>query len=280
MAPSLSLGTRLPMNHGGEIPVLGLGVWQGGVGDGTRSAVTWALNDGYRLIDTAKMYGNEREVGEAIRASGIPREEIFVTTKLASGDHGYETALAAAQASLKRLDLGYIDLYLIHWPSATPPARRLDTWRALEKLQKEGTCRAVGVSNYTIRHLEELRAHSELTPAVNQVEFHPFLYQRALLDYCRQRGIQVEAYSPLVHGRRLDDPRIHEVAVHHHRSPAQVLIRWGLQHGVIEIPKSSRQDRIAENARVFDFELSVAEMAALNSLDEGLRTTVDPEEIL
>ncbi len=279
MDPPISLESRLPLLQGGQIPVLGLGVWQAGAGEATRAAVTWALAAGYRLIDTARMYGNEREVGEAIRASGVPREEVFVTTKLAGGDQGYESALAAAQASLQRLDLGYIDLYLIHWPTATPPSRRLDSWRALERLHAEGVCRAVGVSNYTVRHLEEIRSRFQLQPAVNQVEFHPFLYQRDLLEYCHRRQIQVEAYSPLVHGRRLEDPRIREVAAHHHRSPAQVLIRWGLQHGVVEIPKSSRQDRIVENSRVFDFELTPAEMSRLNALDEGFRTTMDPEEI-
>jgi len=279
MDPPISLESRLSLLQGGQIPVLGLGVWQAGAGEATRAAVTWALAAGYRLIDTARMYGNEREVGEAIRASGVPREEVFVTTKLAGGDQGYESALAAAQASLQRLDLGYIDLYLIHWPTATPPSRRLDSWRALERLHAEGVCRAVGVSNYTVRHLEEIRSRFQLQPAVNQVEFHPFLYQRDLLEYCHRRQIQVEAYSPLVHGRRLEDPRIREVAAHHHRSPAQVLIRWGLQHGVVEIPKSSRQDRIVENSRVFDFELTPAEMSRLNALDEGFRTTMDPEEI-
>jgi diketogulonate reductase-like aldo/keto reductase len=280
MAASLSIGTRLPLNHGTPIPVLGLGVWQAGAGDATRAAVRAALDAGYRLIDTARMYGNEVEVGEAIRASGVPREEIFVTTKLSTRDQGYEPALAAAAASLKRLDLGYIDLYLIHWPSAEPPSRRLDTWRALEKLQQEGTCRSVGVSNYTVRHLEELHSDFELLPAVNQVEFHPFLYQRELLEYCHRRKIQLEAYAPLVHGRRLDDPRLLEIAARHHRSVAQVLLRWGLEHGVVEIPKSSRPERIVENSKVFDFSLSAAEMAALNALNDGFRTTFDPEEIV
>jgi diketogulonate reductase-like aldo/keto reductase len=276
----LSITSRLPLNHGGTIPVLGLGVWQAGAGDGTRSAVRKALEAGYRHIDTARMYGNEVEVGEAIRTSGIPREEIFVTTKLSSRDHGYDSALAAAKASLDRLDLGYIDLYLIHWPSVEPPARRLETWRAFVKLQAEGTCRAVGVSNYTVRHLEEIHSDSELLPAVNQVEFHPFVYQRDLLEYCQRRKIQLEAYSPLVHGQRLDDPRILEIAARHRRSPAQVLIRWGLEHGVVEIPKSSQPTRILENSQVFDFALSAPEMAALNALDENFRTTMDPEEIL
>ena len=206
MAASISLATRIPLNQGGEMPVFGLGVWQAGAGDATRSAVQCALEAGYRLIDTAKMYGNEREVGEAIRASGIPREEIFVTTKLASGDQGYESALAAAQESLNQLDLGYIDLYLIHWPSATPPSRRLESWRALQKLHSEGVCRAVGVSNYTVRHLEEIRSDFELQPAVNQVEFHPFLYQHGLLEVLptpsdRRGGVLAARPRPSVGGR-------------------------------------------------------------------------------
>ncbi len=261
-------------------PVLGLGVFQSPPGPETRQAVAWALEDGYRLIDTAAMYGNEADVGAAVRASGIPRAETFVTTKLWHSDHGYDPAKRAARRSLVTLGLDYIDLYLIHWPRANSPADRLESWRALEELKDEGVCRSIGVSNYAIRHLEELAGHSRTSPSVNQVEFHPFVYDPELLSYCAAHGIQVEAYSPLTRNRRLNDDAIASVARAHGRSPAQVLIRWGLQHGVVEIPKSVHRERIRENARVFDFELSAEEMVRLDSLRDRRRVTQwDPTEI-
>jgi len=278
--PLHGIGSRVPLRHGGSIPVLGLGVFQSPPGPETRQAVAWALEEGYRLIDTAAMYGNEADVGDAVRSSGIPREEVFVTTKLWYTDHGYEPAKQAAQRSLKALGLGYLDLYLIHWPRANSPEDRLGSWRALEELQQEGVARAIGVSNYAIRHLEELRGHATTPPAVNQVEFHPFVYDPELLRYCDDHGIRMEAYSPLTRNRRLDDPTVAEIARAEERTPAQVLIRWGLQHGVIEIPKSIRRERIQENSRVFEFELSPAEMARLDALRDRRRVTQwDPAEI-
>ena len=262
------------------MPVLGLGVFQSPPGAATRHAVEWALEDGYRLVDTAAMYGNEADVGEAVRASGLPREEVFVTTKLWYTELGYASAKAACRQSLKRLGLDYVDLYLIHWPRADRPSDRIDAWRALGELRSEGLCRAVGVSNYAIRHLTELTENSDLRPAVNQVEFHPFVYDPELLEFCAKLGIRLEAYSPLTRNRRLDDPTVATIAEAHHRSPAQVLLRWGLQHGVVEIPKSIRRERIRENARVFDFSLSGAEMARLDALRDRRRVTQwDPAEI-
>ncbi len=273
------LSSRVRLSQGPEIPVLGLGVFQSPPGAETRHAVSWALEDGYRLIDTAAMYGNEKDVGEAVRASGIPRDEVFVTTKLWHTDLGYASAKRACQESLGRLGLGYIDLYLIHWPRADSPEVRLETWRALEELHEAGTCRAIGVSNYAIHHLEEL-ASARIPPAVNQVEFHPFIYDPELIEYRRAHKIQMEAYSPLTRNRRLDDPVVGAIARAHGRSPAQVLIRWGLQLGFVEIPKSVHRERIRENAKVFDFSLSATEMEQLEALRDRRRVTQwDPAKI-
>ena len=275
-----SLTSRARLNQGPEIPWLGLGVFQSEPGAVTRNAVRSALEVGYRAVDTAAMYGNEADVGTAVRESGLPRHEVFVTTKLWYTEHGFDSALRAGRASADRLGLGAIDLYLIHWPRANSPKDRLDSWRALERLQKEGICRAIGVSNYTVRHLEELRADSEVVPAVDQVEFHPFVFDPELLGYCDRHGIRLEAWSPLTRARRLDHPVIQAVAAAHHRTPAQVLIRWGLEHEVLEIPKSVHTERIRENAQVFDFSLSAAEVASLDALRGGPRVGMwNPAEI-
>jgi len=266
-----SIASRVRLNQGPEIPWLGLGVFQTEPGVVTRNSVAYALEAGYRSVDTAAMYANEADVGEAVRASKIPRDEVFVTTKLWHTDHGYEPALRAGRASAQRLGLGVIDLYLIHWPRANTPQDRLDSWRAMTELKREGICRAIGVSNYTVRHLEELRAHSDVVPAVDQVEFHPFVFNPELLDYCTAHGIRLEAWSPLTRARHMDHPTIAALAAAHHRTPAQVLIRWGLEHGVVEIPKSTHRERIRENAQVFDFALSEAEVAALDALRGGPR---------
>ncbi len=270
---ALSLTSSVRLNKGPEIPVLGLGVYQSPPGRITQRAVGYALGMGYRLIDTAAAYGNERDVGVAIRGSGIPREEVFITTKLWNSDHGYDPALEACDESLRALGLDYLDLYLIHWPVQ---ALRVETWEAMAALLKEGKCRAIGVSNNTIRHLKELLATSDIVPAVNQVEFSPFLYQRDLLEFCRREGIQLEAYSPLTRGLRLKHPTVVALAARHHKTPAQVLIRWGLQHDLVVIPKSVREERIRENSQVFDFTLSPEDMGKLDSLDEGLHTCWDP----
>jgi diketogulonate reductase-like aldo/keto reductase len=276
----LDRSSTLPLENGAvpraAMPRLGLGVWQSGPGSGTRDAVAAALEAGVRLIDTAAAYGNEREVGEAVRASGLPRSDVFVTTKLWNEDQGYEPALRAFSRSRDALDLGVVDLYLLHWPV---PGKRLDSWRALERLLAEGGCRAIGVSNFTERHLRELFAASGTRPAVNQVELHPFLPQRRLRAFCREHGIVVEAYSPLARAERLDDRRVRRIAERHGRSPAQVLVRWGLQQDVVVIPKSARRRRIAENADVFDFELDEADLAELAQLEDGFRTCWDPSRI-
>lgn len=270
---SISIDTRVELNHGGPIPIFGLGVYQTGSGDGTRNAVSWALAAGYRHIDTAALYANEHEVGEAVRASGVPRDEIFITTKLWNSDHGYESALRAFDESLAALGLDYVDLYLIHWPVEK---LRRDSWRALEKILNDGRAKSIGVSNYTIKHLKELLGHCHTPPSVNQVEFSPFLYQKELLEYCRSNGIQLEAYSPLTKGLKLQDRDLAAIAGRHSRSTAQILIRWALQHDLVVIPKSAQKDRIEENAAVFGFELSQEDMTELDSLNENLHTSWDP----
>jgi diketogulonate reductase-like aldo/keto reductase len=272
---ALTLTSTKKLDSGVEIPVLGLGVYQTPAGRATQEAVKFALKVGYRHIDTASLYGNEEDVGRAVRDSGVPREQVFVTTKLWNSDHGYEPAMSACDMSLRRLGLGYIDLYLIHWPV---PELRSETWKALVELQRMGWCRAIGVSNYTVRHLQELLDTSDSIPDVNQVEFNPFLYQEKLLRFCDGRGIQLEAYSPLTRGHKLDHPVLLEVAQRYSKSPAQVMIRWGLQHGLVVIPKSSRPERIRENIEVFDFEISSADMSRLDSLSENLHTDWDPTE--
>jgi diketogulonate reductase-like aldo/keto reductase len=263
----------LPLNTGARIPQLGLGVWQTPRGRATRDAVTAALSAGYRHVDTALIYGNEADVGAAVRGSEVPREEVFVTTKLWNDDQGYDSALRAFDESLKRLGLEYVDLYLIHWPV---PHRRLDSWRALERIHGDGRARVIGVSNYMRPHLQELLAKAKVAPAVNQIEVSPFLQQRDARAVCAANSIVVEAYSPLTRGHRLDHPVIAGIARRIGRSAAQVLLRWGIQNGLVELPKSAHPGRIAENAAIFDFSLDPTAMAELDGLDEGLATGWDP----
>jgi len=274
-AGTQNLPPTLRLRDGREIPRLGLGVFQARAGGETRAAVEAALALGYRHVDTAKIYGNERDVGEAIARSGIPREQIFVTTKLWNSDHGYDAARKACRESLARLGLDYVDLYLIHWPV---PERRKESWRALVKLQEEGLCRSIGVSNYMLRHLEELKADSPVLPAVNQVEVSPFCTRSELRAYCREQGVVVEAYSPLTKGVRLGHPAVVALGRKYGRTPAQILIRWALEHDLVVLPKSSNPERIRENAAVFDFGIAPEDMSALDRLDEGLVTGWDPTD--
>ena len=258
-----------------HLPAIGLGVFQSLVGATTQNAVLAALEAGYRHIDTASIYRNEADVGEAVRRSGHNRADIFVTTKLWNDDHGYDAALRACDASLDRLGFEYVDLYLVHWPV---PNRRLDTWRAMERILADGRARAIGVSNYMPRHLNELLANADTPPAVNQFELSPYNYgsRREAVDLCRENSIVVEAYSPLTKARKLDDPPLVAIAAAHKKTPAQVLIRWALEHQFVVLPKSSNPERIDQNFDVFDFELTESEMAELDGLDEGLVTGWDP----
>lgn len=265
----------IPLNDGRTIPPIGFGTWKIRPNFNAKSTVLHAIKCGYRLIDTATIYGNEKGVGAAIHESGLQRKELFVTTKLWNEDQGYDSALKAFDRSLHQLGLEYVDLYLIHWPV---PEKRLASWRALEEIYVSGKAKSIGVSNYTINHLEELKSVSNIIPAVNQIEFHPFLYkeQEELLRYCTEKGIAVEAYSPLAHGERLNDPVISEIAKVHIKTNAQIMLRWASQHGTIPIPKSMNKNRIAENIKIFDFSLSELEMRRINNLSDGMRTCWDP----
>lgn len=263
------------LNSGGTIPQIGLGVWQSPRGEKTREAVRVALQLGYGHVDTARIYGNEHDVGEGVRSSAVPRADVFVTTKLWNADQGYDSALRAFDASLERLGFDYVDLYLIHWPV---PGKRLESWRALEKLLAEKRARAIGVSNFLVPHLQELLAHAKVAPAVNQIEVHPFHQQRETRAFCSSRGIVVEAYSPLTHGTLINHPVITEVARRVKRTNAQVLLRWGIQHGMVVLPKSVNPARIAENAKVFDFTLGADVMEQLDALEQGRPTGWDPRE--
>jgi diketogulonate reductase-like aldo/keto reductase len=273
MARSWNISSTVTLRGGVAMPILGLGVWQSQPGAQTRNAVLAALRAGYRLVDTARAYRNEEDVGAAIRESGVPRAEVFVTTKLWNSDHGYDRTLRACDESIARLGVDRLDLYLVHWPVE---GLRHETWRAMEKILADGKARAIGVSNYMIRHLDELLARAKTPPAVNQVEFNPFLHQRDLLEHCRKHGIQLEAYGPLVRGHRLDDETLERIARKHGRTPAQVLVRWCIEHEVVTIPKSVHEERIKENADVFGFSLDAEDLAALDALDEGYRTSWDP----
>ncbi len=251
------------LNNGTSMPVLGLGVYQISKGVETEKTVLTALELGYRLIDTAAFYGNEKDVGNAVRKSGIPRNEIFITTKLSPTTiFGVERAL---DGSLNRLGMDYVDLHLIHWPFL----RKKTVWRTLEKAYKAGKARAIGVSNYGINDIENILSSAEIIPAVNQIEFHPFLYQKRLLEHCTSKGIVVEAHSPLTHNKRLNDPRILSVAQKYNKSAAQILIRWSLQHGLVVIPKTTKKERLQENMNVFDFEIIQTDMLLLDHLNDG-----------
>jgi diketogulonate reductase-like aldo/keto reductase len=235
------------------------------------------LAAGYRHIDTARLYGNERDVGQAVAESGIPREETFVTTKLQSSDQGRKRAKAAFIDSDKALGLGYVDLFLLHWPVS---GLRNGSWKALEELYKEGLCRAIGVSNFMPKHLDELLADCDVVPMVNQVELSPYLQQKDVVKKCAENGIVVEAYSPLTRGKRFGDPRLIDIAREHDKTPAQVLVRYVLQKGNVPLPRSKDPARIRENANVFDFELGGKDMAEMDGWDEGLRVSWDPTKVL
>jgi len=264
MAGTLTLDSRVKLATGYSLPRLGLGVYQN---DNCKPACLAALKHGYRHIDTAKMYGNERQVGEAIRQSGVGRSEVFITSKAASRYHGYESTLAAVDQSLAEFKFDYLDLYLIHDP-LSGSTKRLETYRALIECQKAGKVRSIGVSNYNAKHLEEIKAAGMPKPAVNQIELQPFCQQKPIVEYCQKEGIVIEAYCPLVRGK-FDDPVLQRVAKKHSKEVSQVLVRWSLQKGYIPLPKSSQPMRVVSNAAVYDFELDGDDMAAIDALDRG-----------
>jgi diketogulonate reductase-like aldo/keto reductase len=256
---------------GNEIPLLGLGVWQVQAGDEAENAVRWALELGYRHVDTAQAYGNEESVGRGLRDSGVPREEVFITTKFFPGHKDPE---AEADKSLQRLGVEHVDLYIIHWPAGGPTW----AWPGMQRAQEQGYARSIGVSNFSASELEAVMAEADIPPVVNQVQFSPFKYRRGLLEACEERDVVLEAYSPLGTGQNLGDPTVREVAERNGRTPAQVLLRWGVQRGIPEIPKSTKRERIEENMQIFDFELSDEDMATLDGLDETGGTDAAREE--
>ncbi len=269
-----SLSDTVEIAPGVHMPRLGLGTYKSSEGPDVEGEVEYGLSIGYRLIDTAALYGNEESIGRVVRSSGIPRSDIFITTKLWNTDQGYESTLEAVERSLERLGTDYLDLYLIHWPW---PARMHDTWRAMEEILAGGRVRAIGVCNFLPHHLDELMACANVAPAVNQCEFHPRLQQPELQAACAARGITLQAWAPVMRGRVNLVPELVGIAADHRKTPAQVSIRWILQKGITTIPKSIHPARIAENSDVFDFELSADEMAVIDSLDTGSRIGADPE---
>ncbi|WIL35125.1 glyoxal/methylglyoxal reductase [Bacillus stercoris] len=272
-----SLKDTVKLHNGVEMPWFGLGVFKVENGSEATESVKAAIKNGYRSIDTAAIYKNEEGVGIGIKESGVAREELFITSKVWNEDQGYETTLAAFEKSLERLQLDYLDLYLIHWPGKD---KFKDTWRALEKLYKDGKIRAIGVSNFQVHHLEELLKDAEIKPMVNQVEFHPRLTQKELRDYCKKQGIQLEAWSPLMQGQLLDNEVLTQIAEKHNKSVAQVILRWDLQHEVVTIPKSIKEHRIIENADIFDFDLSQEDMDKIDALNKDERVGPNPDELL
>jgi methylglyoxal/glyoxal reductase len=260
--------------RGVSINRLGVGTYRAEEGPDVQREVRAALSLGYRTVDTAALYGNEHSVGEVIRESGIPREDLFVTTKLWNTEQGYDRALRAFDDSLSRLGFDYVDLYLVHWPV---PSKMRETWRAMEKILASGRTRAIGVCNFLGHHLEELSTVGNVAPALNQFEYHPRLQQPELVDYCRANGIAIQAWAPIMRGRVSAIPQIVEVAERHSKTPAQVTIRWILQRGILTIPKSIHADRLAENAEVYEFELTDLEMAMIDALDRGERIGPDPD---
>lgn len=273
-----SIQGRSTLKNGVQMPNVGLGVFKVEEGSELIEAIKSAVKNGYRSIDTASVYGNETSVGQGIRealsANNLTREDLFVTSKVWNADLGYAATLDAYGTSLDKLGLHYLDLYLIHWPVA---GKYKEAWRALETLYKEGRVKAIGVSNFQIHHLEDLIKDAEIKPMVNQVEFHPMLTQKDLLSFTREQGIQLEAWSPLMQGQLLDNEVLKAIGGKHGKSVAQVILRWDLQHGVITIPKSTKEHRIIENASIFDFELTLEEMEQIDALNQNHRVGPDPD---
>lgn len=267
---------HIPLADGRSIPQLGLGVYKVDAAL-TAGVVDGALRLGYRHVDTASMYGNEREVGEGVRRSGVPRDEVFVTTKLWNDDHGFDATLRAFDASLDRLGMTEVDLYLIHWPVPSRDAY-LDSWRAMIRLHEEGRARSIGVSNFHPHHVQRLRDETGVTPVVNQVELHPRLPQRELIAWNADHGVVTESWAPLARGGLLDEPVLGRIAARHGRTPAQVVIRWHLDQGLVLFPKSSSLGRVRENLEVFDFALDAADRADIATLETGERTGRDPDD--
>lgn len=272
--------SRIPLiklNNETTIPSIGLGVYQMPDNSSTEKSIEFALKSGYRHIDTAMIYNNERAVGKAVNSGVVPRKQIFVTSKVWNTDHGYDQAIKAFNATLNRLNLEYLDLYLIHWPVM---GKRKETWKALETLYDEGKCKAIGVSNYMTHHLDELLSLCKVVPAVNQIELHPFIYgsRKQVVEMCERNNIVPVAYSPLTKGVKLKEPSLVKLASKYKKNTVQILLRWGVQHNFVVIPKSSVTSRIAENLQIFDFELNTDDMNYLDNMNEDLATGWDPSD--
>jgi len=263
------------LNTGHRIPLFGLGVYDMH-GDRAVNAIRYALEIGYRLIDTAQAYENEEEVGTALRQSGLPREEVFVTTKIANTVQGRDGVFASFEESLRKLDTDYVDLLLIHWPVK---AWRRENWKAIEAIGRGGRARAIGVGNYLLPFLREMPDYATVTPALDQIEFSPYLVMKGELEHCRSHGILLQAYTPLIRGQRFGDPRLVEMADRYGKTPAQIMLRWCIQQGISAIPKSAEPARIRENFGIFDFSITEADMVALTGFDEGLRIIEDPMDM-
>jgi diketogulonate reductase-like aldo/keto reductase len=272
----MNISSKVKLNNGVEMPWFGLGVFLSNEGAEVENAVKVALQNGYRHIDTAAIYKNERGVGKAVKESGVPREEIFITSKVWNTDQGYKTTLAAFEASLEKLQMDYLDLYLIHWPKGK---RSVESWKALEELYAKGSVRAIGISNFLEHHLDEFLPECKIMPAVNQYEFHPELMQPGLLEMCRRKGIQPEAWSPIMKGRVNDVPLMQELAAKYGKTPVHIVLRWDIQKGVVTIPKSVTPERIISNANIFDFELSEEDIAKIDKLDKNARIGGHPDFI-
>ncbi|WP_239255675.1 aldo/keto reductase [Listeria ilorinensis] len=270
----MGIKDTVKLSNGVEMPRLGFGVWQVKDGEEAVNSVKWAIETGYISIDTAAAYRNEEGVGQAIRESGKPRDELFITTKLWNADQGYASTLEAFETSLSKLGLDYVDLYLIHWPVE---GKFKETWRAFEKLYQEKKVRAIGVCNFHEHHLKELMEDAEISPMVNQIELHPLLSQEPLRAFCKEHDIIVEAWSPLGSGQLLQHAGLQEIADRYGKSVAQIILRWDLQHGIVTIPKSVHKERIQQNADLYDFELRAEDMAAIDALNQDERTGPDPD---
>ena len=269
-------GTSALLNTRHQMPMLGLGVYKA-TGEGeVEAAISTAVSCGYRLIDTASVYTNEDGVGRGIARCGIPREELFITTKIWNNAQRLGDVQGAFSRSLERLKVDYVDLYLVHWPV---PGCYLSTGKEMEAIYASGRAKAIGVSNFEPRHLEELAAVSDIVPAVNQIEFHPYYYQKETLEYCKSKGIQVQAYAPLARGAYLDNDIICVLSMKYQKTPAQIGLRWSLQKGVAVIPKSTREDRIASNGEIFDFEIEAADMELIDGLNQNFRSASIPEDL-
>ncbi|WP_248734143.1 aldo/keto reductase [Neobacillus rhizosphaerae] len=269
-----SLHDTTTLHNGVKMPWFGLGVYKVQEGEEALQSVKSAIKAGYRSIDTAALYENEDSVGQAIKESGVPREELFITTKVWNSDQRNDSVLEAFETSLVKLGLDYVDLYLVHWPVK---GKYKQTWKVLEKLYKDGRIRAIGVSNFNINHLEDLMSVAEIKPMVNQVELHPLLAQSELRNFCKKQEIQIEAWAPLGQGRLLEHPVLKEIAASHNKSTAQVILRWDLQNEIVTIPKSVKESRIIENANIFDFVLRESDMEKINALNENNRYGADPD---